>query len=116
MAHSSHLPRPLQRIVDNSLLLIFGTVVALVWANVDLDGYHYWSLLLRFTANDVGMVFFFAIATKEVFEATLPGGPLASPRQAAVPVLAAIGGMVMPALVYLGSAYALSHSEMVHNQ
>ena len=31
---------------------------------------------LHFWVNDVGMVFFFALAAKEVFEATLPGGPL----------------------------------------
>ena len=31
---------------------------------------------LHFAVNDIGMVFFFAIAAKEVFEATLPGGPL----------------------------------------
>ncbi len=31
------------------------------------------------------MVFFFALAAKEVFEATLPGGPLASPRRALSP-------------------------------
>ncbi|HUF47412.1 MAG TPA: Na+/H+ antiporter NhaA [Vicinamibacterales bacterium] len=113
MAHTSHLPGPLQRIVDTSLLLILGTVVALVWANLDIDTYHHYAHLLHFAANDVGMVFFFALATKEVFEATLPGGPLASPRQAAVPVIAAIGGMVVPAGVYLAAAYALDHSEMV---
>ena len=44
---------------------------------------------LHFWVNDVGMVFFFALAAKEVFEATLPGGPLASPRRAFV---AARGG------------------------
>ena len=31
------------------------------------------------------MVFFFALATKEIVEATLPGGALATPREAAVP-------------------------------
>jgi NhaA family Na+:H+ antiporter len=33
--------------------------------------------------------------------ATLPGGPLASPRQAVAPLVAAVGGMVVPALVYV---------------
>lgn len=113
MAHSSSLPRPLQRIVDNSLLLILGTLVALVWANVDLEQYHEYAHLLHFGANDIGMVFFFALATKEVFEATLPGGPLSSPRQAAVPLIAAVGGMLAPAGLYLASAMLLDHSEMV---
>jgi NhaA family Na+:H+ antiporter len=47
------------------------------------------------------MVFFFALAAKEVFEATLPGGPLASLRQAASPLAAAVGGMVAPALIFV---------------
>jgi NhaA family Na+:H+ antiporter len=37
----------------------------------------------------------------EVVEATAPGGALHSPRRAAVPVVAAIGGMAGPAAVYL---------------
>ena len=43
---------------------------------------------LRFWVNEVGMVFFFALAAKEVFEATLPGGALASPRHALSPLSA----------------------------
>jgi NhaA family Na+:H+ antiporter len=113
MSHTSHVPRPLQRIVDNSLLLILGTIVALVWANVDLEQYHHYAEALHFFANDIGMVFFFALATKEVFEATLPGGPLSSPRQAAVPLVAAVGGMVAPAALYLTGALLLGHSEMM---
>jgi NhaA family Na+:H+ antiporter len=50
------------------------------------------------------MVFFFALAAKEVFEATLPGGSLASPRRALSPLAAAVGGMVAPALIYLALA------------
>jgi NhaA family Na+:H+ antiporter len=58
------------------------------------------------------MVFFFAIATKEVFEATLPGGPLSSPRQAAVPLFAAVGGMVAPASFYLIGITLLGRPEL----
>jgi Na+:H+ antiporter, NhaA family len=54
--------------------------------------------------NDVAMVFFLALAAKEVFEATLPGGPLSSPRRAVSPLAAAVGGMVAPALIYVGLA------------
>src|SRR5688572_21225686 len=50
------------------------------------------------------MVFFFALAAKEVFEATLPGGALASLRRASSPVIAAVGGMVAPAAIYVGLA------------
>ncbi len=95
------------------MLLILGTLAALVWANVNLDQYHHYAEALHFVANDVGMVFFFGLATKEVYEATLPGGPLSSPRQAAVPLFAAVGGMVVPAAIYMTSAVLLDHSEMM---
>src|SRR5688572_10161247 len=88
-------------IFDNSLLLLAGTSTAVAWANFDLGSYDRVTHPLHFWVNDVGMVFFFALAAKEVFEATLPGGPLASPRQAMAPLAAAVGGMVAPALIYV---------------
>jgi NhaA family Na+:H+ antiporter len=96
--------RVLRFILDNSLLLLVGTAAAVVWANLDTDRYDAIAHPLHFWVNDVGMVFFFALAAKEVFEATLPGGPLASPRRALSPLAAAIGGMVAPALIYMALA------------
>jgi NhaA family Na+:H+ antiporter len=93
-------------ILDNSLLLLGGTLVALAWANVDPSSYDRVAHPLHFWVNDVGMVFFFALAAKEVFEATLPGGPLASPRRAISPLAAAVGGMVVPAVIYIALASA----------
>jgi NhaA family Na+:H+ antiporter len=102
----SLMSHPRSRVVgllfDNSLLLVAGTLTALVWANVDQASYSQVAHPLHFWVNDVGMVFFFALAAKEVFEATLPGGSLSSPRDAASPLAAAIGGMVAPALIYGG--------------
>ena len=91
-------------IFDNSLLLLGGTIAALAWANIDQASYDYVAHPLHFWVNDVGMVFFFALAAKEVFEATLPGGPLASPRRALSPLAAAVGGMLAPALIYIALA------------
>src|SRR5688572_5299411 len=91
-------------ILDNSLLLLAGTTAAVVWANIDLARYNTITHPLHFWVNDVGMVFFFALAAKEVFEATLPGGPLASPRRAVSPLAAAIGGMAAPAAIYVALA------------
>ncbi len=99
-------------IFDNSLLLLAGTIAAVVWANLDLVSYDRMTHPLHFWVNDVGMVFFFALAAKEVFEATLPGGPLASPRQAMAPLAAAVGGMVAPALIYATLAAALGSPEL----
>jgi NhaA family Na+:H+ antiporter len=99
-------------VFDNSLLLLAGTVAAVIWANLDVASYDRVTHPLHFWANDVGMVFFFALAAKEVFEATLPGGPLASPRQALSSLAAAVGGMVAPALIYLALASTVGPAEL----
>jgi Na+:H+ antiporter, NhaA family len=100
--------------MDNSLLLVAGTITALIWANVDLHSYERLTHgPLHFLVNDVGMVFFFALAAKEIFEARLPKGPLASPREAAVPLLAAVGGMLAPASIYLLLSTALGRPELL---
>ena len=102
-----HTRSRLARVIfDNSLLLVAGTIAAVVWANLDLASYDRITHPLHFWVNDVGMVFFFALAAKEVFEATLPGGPLSSPRQAIAPLAAAVGGMVAPAFLYVALAFA----------
>ena len=98
---SGSLASVVRFVFDNSILLVAGTLVAVAWANLDTAGYDHATHPLHFWVNDVGMVFFFALAAKEVFEATLPGGPMASLRQAASPLAAAIGGMVAPALIFI---------------
>ncbi|HUP39428.1 MAG TPA: Na+/H+ antiporter NhaA, partial [Vicinamibacterales bacterium] len=87
--------------VNNSGLLMLGTLIALVWANVDRGSYMSFAGRWHFVINDIGMAFFFALATKEVVEATAPGGALHSPRRAAMPLVAAVGGMLGPALLFL---------------
>lgn len=111
----SHGPRtgPFWFIIDNSLLLIFGTLAALVWANLALESYERFEHLVHFAVNDIGMVFFFGLAAKEVYEAMLPGGALSSPRQAAVPVFAAAGGMAVPALIYIVIVQAAGEPDLV---
>ncbi len=113
MAHASDKPGVLKFILDNSLLLIAGTVIALVWANLNYAAYEHFAHSVHFVVNDIGMVFFFALAAKEVVEATLPGGPLSSPRQAAVPVIAAVGGMAVPAGLYVLSVYVVNDMEVL---
>jgi NhaA family Na+:H+ antiporter len=105
-------PRFLWFLIDNSLLLLIGAVVALGWANLHLSSYESFVHLLHFPVNDLGMVFFFALAAKEVFEATLPGGSLSSFRRAALPVLAAVGGMAGPAALYLIATRVLETPEL----
>ena len=77
--------RVLQLILDNSLLLLIGAAAGLVWANVDVDSYTRFTHLTHFVINHVAMVFFFGLVAKEVYEATLPCGPLAKPTCASKP-------------------------------
>lgn len=102
------IDRWFQVVIDNSLLLVAGALTALIWANVNESSYTYLAHALHFGVNDIAMVFFFALATKEVVEAMLPGGPLASPRKAGLPIFAAVGGMAVPALIFLGGARLLN--------
>ncbi len=60
--------------------------------------------------NDVLMALFFAIAAKEVWESFLPNGALSNPRKAMTPLLATLGGIVGPALLYLGGAVVIGQS------
>lgn len=120
------MKRTIAFLFENSLFLILGAVVGLVWANLDHPGYEallhlpLWEndwigephgahrlVTLHFLVNDMLMAVFFAIAGKEVWESFLPGGALANPKKAATPLIATLGGVVMPALVYLGGAAAL---------
>src|SRR5687767_11393941 len=100
-------------ILNNSLLLLAGTFAAVLWANVDLTSYEQVAHPVEFWVNDVGMVFFFALAAKEVFEATLPGGPLDSPRRALSPLSAAVGGMIAPALIYVAFVWMHGPAELM---
>src|SRR5438067_1135836 len=102
--HRDRVRRLMRAAIDRSLLLPVGAVIGLVWANTDGGSYARVAGALRFLVNDVGMVFFFALATKEVVEAMAPGGALSSPGRAATPVLAALGGMIAPAAIYLAVA------------
>jgi Na+:H+ antiporter, NhaA family len=95
-------PAPLLSVaVKYSLFLPAGAAIALVWANTAHASYARFARALEFPVNDIGMVFFFALAAKEVVEAMSPGGALHTWRRAALPVIAAVGGMAAPAGLYV---------------
>jgi Na+:H+ antiporter, NhaA family len=95
------------------LLLVGAAVVALVWANSPwADGYralselrvgpaalHLDLTLAQWAADGLLAIFFFVagLELKREFVA----GDLRDPRRAALPVAAAVGGMVAPALLYV---------------
>ena len=91
-------------LLENSLFLIGGAIIALVWANVDYASYDHVKHNLHFIVNDIAMAFFFLLAAKEIREAMLPGGSLASMRTAGLPIMATIGGMAGPALIFVVGA------------
>lgn len=87
--------------LEHLLLLPLGAVIALVWANTSPESYFRFSYAIAFAVNDIALAFFFALMTKEVVEATAPGGVLHPWRRALMPVLASIGVAIVPALIHL---------------
>lgn len=87
---------------ENSRILIFASFTALVWANTSSKTYHtVVSEQVHFIANEVLMTLFFLLVAKEIRESMLPEGALANPRAAALPLLATLGGMIGPAVLFL---------------
>jgi NhaA family Na+:H+ antiporter len=97
----------------SGLVLFAGAVVALVWANTATETYvDFWhnhlklgigdasiDLSLQHWVNDGLMTVFFFVVGLEI-KREVVRGELRNPRTVALPVLAAIGGMALPALVY----------------
>ena len=88
-------------VLDYLLALPIGCAIALLWANMLPESYYRFAHAAAFIVNDIGMVFFFALITKEVVEATVPGGALHPWRRAALPVAAAAGGVAVSIACYL---------------
>ena len=107
--------RPFLAIVlDYSLALPLGAVIALIWANTFTVSYYRFAHVLEFPVNDVGMTLFFALAAKEVVEAMRPGGSLHTWRRAALPVIAAAGGMLIPIALYAGYVRLMNETGLLH--
>ncbi|MEI4484909.1 Na+/H+ antiporter NhaA [Frigidibacter sp. MR17.14] len=119
------------KIINNySLLLIGGAILALVWANVSPDSYHHFVhyplienffigqleevngethrvLTVHYLFNDVLMALFFAIAAKEVWEAIILEEGSLRGRKAATPLIATLGGMAGPVVMFFALAFIL---------
>ena len=100
-------PRLSQFAVEHLLALPLGALIALVWANTLAESYFRATYAISFVVNDVAMAFFFALMTKEVVEATAPGGVLHLWRRILLPVIASIGGSAVPVLIYVFAVDAL---------
>jgi len=96
------------------ILLILATGVAVIWANSSFyNGYHYltheirvgtsfgaFNFSLHHWVNDGLMALFFFTIGLEIKREVM-GGELSSMKKAALPVMAAVGGMVVPAGIFL---------------
>ncbi len=102
------------------IILIFATIIALIWANSTwYSTYHYvWHELkagfgiggfrmeksIGHWINDGLMALFFFTVGLEI-KREIMGGELSTFKKASLPIFAAIGGMVIPALFYTVIAY-----------
>jgi Na+:H+ antiporter, NhaA family len=113
--HNTRRPRRLRTAVpqmsrfaaEHLLLLPLGALIALVWANTPGESYFRFRLSAEFIVNDVAMAIFFAVITKEVVEATAPGGVLHPWRRALLPLIAAIGAITIPAIIFPAAVESL---------
>jgi NhaA family Na+:H+ antiporter len=98
--------------MDRFLLLPLGALIALVWANTASESYFRFAHALAFPVNEIGMALFLALITQEIIEALMPGGALHTWRRWSMPIVAAGGGLVGAAVVYLGYV-SLKHEQVL---
>ena len=106
---------PIQQFIHiqgiSSVLLLAAAIAALVWANSPWhDSYHHvWEMELTLSQlhlpvhqwiNDALMAIFFFLVGMEI-KHEIVHGELADMRRAALPIFAALGGMIVPALLYV---------------
>lgn len=101
---------------SGGIVLLIATFIALVWANspwadqyfafwntelsINLGKYFHLSENLLHWVNDGLMVLFFLVVGLEI-KREVTSGELANPRRAFMAIAAALGGMILPALIYL---------------
>jgi Na+:H+ antiporter, NhaA family len=105
---------PIQRFIHiqgiSSIVLLAAAVFAMIWANSPWhDSYHHvWEMELQLSRlqlpvhawiNDALMAIFFFLVGMEI-KHEIVHGELADVRRAALPVFGALGGMVVPAVLY----------------
>ncbi|GAB6986084.1 Na+/H+ antiporter NhaA [Nocardioides pyridinolyticus] len=114
LRETSRIADILRAETTGGLLLIVAAAVALVWANspwadayfdlrdltIGWDGWFHLDLTLGAWAADGLLAIFFFVVGLEL-KREFVAGDLRDPRRAALPVVAAMGGMVVPAVAYV---------------
>jgi len=99
----------------SSILLLGAAIAALVWANSPWHNsyHHVWELELTLSSiqlpvhawiNDALMAIFFFLVGMEI-KHEIVHGELSDVRKAALPIVGALGGMVLPALLFVAINY-----------
>ena len=99
----------------SGLILLFAAIIALLLSNSFLSDYYFNILNVHFLIgtenfgidlsvihwiNDALMAIFFFVVTLEIKREFLQG-ELSKPKQALLPIIGAVGGMLVPALIYV---------------
>ncbi len=114
----SKFVRPVRRFIEleaaSGIVLLVAATGAMVWANSFGDSYHaFWDTQIDVAVgsvfqireplgelvNDALMTLFFFVVGLEIKRAVRLGD-LRDPKAAALPIVAALGGMIVPALIY----------------
>lgn len=124
------LPARLKRWVTaettGGVLLMVAALVAIVWANspwresytalseftIGPSAIHLDLSLATWAADGLLAVFFFVVGVELKHE--IVAGSLRHPKQAAVPVVAAVGGMILPAILYTSVILLADDSSALH--
>ena len=107
------------------ILLLVAAGVALVWANspwssiyhaasefrLGPESLHLHLSISTWAADGLLAIFFFVVGLE--LKREFVAGDLRDPRRAALPIAAAIGGMVVPAALYIGINVAAGHPENI---
>lgn len=99
----------------SSIVLLLAAVAALVWANSPWHAsyHHVWDMELQLSRltlpvhawiNDALMAIFFFLVGMEI-KHEIVHGELSDIRRASLPIFAALGGMIVPALIYAAINY-----------
>ncbi|WP_438359451.1 Na+/H+ antiporter NhaA [Comamonas kerstersii] len=118
MKASSAFARMLHIEAMSGIVLLIAAAIAMIWANSPWAASYFatwhaplaltlgpwtWSTDLHFFVNDVLMTIFFLVVGMEI-RREMYNGALADVRQALLPIIAALGGVVVPALIYVALA------------
>jgi NhaA family Na+:H+ antiporter len=115
----------LRRETVGGVLLLIAAAAALVWANspwaqtyrtvsefgIGPESLHLHLTVAGWAADGLLAIFFFVVGLE--LKREFVAGDLRDPARAALPIAAAIGGMIVPAAIFLGINLATGHHENV---